>query len=259
MMDVIRPDWPAPKSIRALCTTRLGGVSLPPYDSFNLATHVGDAPSLVRQNRQRLNDMAQLPDAPMWLEQMHTDRLVCLNGQDSSTWVAPKADAAWSDEARKVAVVMTADCLPLLVTNRAGSLVCAIHAGWKGLANGIVRKSLLALPENPENLLVWIGPSIRQPHFEVGQDVFEVFAKDSPQSEPYFQIQTVGSVPSKNKYLADLAGLLILELKTLGVEQIYDSELCSYEDSSRFYSYRRDGQTGRMASLIWLDPSDSAN
>lgn len=256
-MSLIQPDWPAPKQIRALCTTRSGGVSLPPFDSFNLASHVGDAPLSVKQNRQILNDMAHLPSDPMWLEQLHTDKLVSLNGVDSSSWSAPEADAAWSSEAGQVAVVMTADCLPLLVTNRAGSLVCAIHAGWKGLANGIVRKSLLALAEKPENLLVWIGPSIRQPHFEVGQDVFEAFVKHSPKSARYFQMQEADSHSTQTKYLADLAGLLIFELKALGVEQIYDSGLCSYEEDSRFYSYRRDGQTGRMASLIWIEPSDS--
>lgn len=149
----------------------------------------------------------------------------------------------------QVAVVMTADCIPILVTNQAGTLAAAIHAGWRGLAEGIVTQTLQALPEKADNLLVWIGPCIRQAHFEVGQDVFTCFVDKASQNAPFFE-----AVPdSPGKYLADLPGLLKSELTQLGVQQISDSGLCSYADAKRFYSYRRDGQTGRMASLIWLE------
>ncbi|WP_373020254.1 peptidoglycan editing factor PgeF [Thiomicrorhabdus sp.] len=245
----IHPDWPAPKQIKAMCTTREGGVSQPPFDSFNLATHVNDDPLSVLQNRELLRQSAVLPSAPFWLDQRHTQDMVCLNDVDSESWQPIVADAAWTNQKQQVAVVMTADCLPILVTNKQGSLVAAIHAGWKGAAEGIVTKSIVALPDRPENLLVWIGPAIRQSHFEVGEDVFEAFLSLKAENASFFQPL---SVQSELKYLADLPGLVKSELQDLGVRNIYDSGLCSYENEAQFYSYRRDGQTGRMASLIWI-------
>ncbi|MDG6772832.1 peptidoglycan editing factor PgeF [Thiomicrorhabdus sp. ZW0627] len=245
----IHPDWPAPKQIKALCTTRKGGVSKVPYDSFNLATHVGDQTDDVEQNRLLLKRLADLPSEPFWLDQQHTKTLICLDDSDVSDWEPVVADASWSSLPNHVAVVMTADCLPILVTNLQGTLVTAIHAGWKGAAEGIVTKSLLALPENPENLMVWIGPAIRQDYFEVGKDVLEAFVKLKAENEQYFQPL---SKEGAEKYLADLAGLVKSEMLDLGVQHIYDSGLCSFENQEDFYSYRRDGQTGRMASLIWI-------
>jgi len=254
----IKPEWPAPINIRALCTTRLSGnagdnvkgQSNPPYDYFNVATHVGDNPLAVQQNRQILTEQACLVNSPFWLDQQHTVEAVCLDNLSAQNWQPVIADASWSTQTNHVALVMTADCIPLLITNLEGSLVCAIHAGWKGLADGIVSKTIQALPEQPQNLLVWIGPCIRQAHFEVGLDVYEMFCAKIPNNQRFFKKQ----MPiTEGKYFADIAGLLKLELKKIGLTHIYDSELCSYADSERFYSYRRDGATGRMASLIWIE------
>ncbi|WP_178861588.1 peptidoglycan editing factor PgeF [Thiomicrorhabdus cannonii] len=250
--------------MRAYCTTRRApevcknstgrvasecGASQPPFDSFNLATHVGDDPAAVQANRDCLRDALGLPGEPFWLEQQHTVDCVDLNAAAASTWQAPVADAAWTQSSNQVAVVMTADCIPILVTNKTGTLAAAIHAGWRGLADGIVTQTLQRLPDEAENLLVWIGPCIRQPHFEVGQDVFDRFAGQAAHNARFFEALPAAT----GKYLADLPGLLKSELTQLGVQQISDSGLCSYADSARFYSYRRDGQTGRMASLIWLE------
>ncbi|MDG6778147.1 peptidoglycan editing factor PgeF [Thiomicrorhabdus sp. zzn3] len=246
--EFIIPSWPVQASVKALCTTRCGGACLPPYDDFNLALHVGDDPENVTSNRRCLQQQGDLPCAPYWLNQQHTVEVVNLDSFDQQDWQAPIADAAWSRQTNQVAVVMTADCLPILITNRSATLVAAIHAGWRGLAEGIVSRTVKQLPESPEALLVWIGPHIRQPYFEVGQDVYDAFAELNTHNTACF----TAIKDSEGKYLADLAGLLKLELAGLGVEQIYDSELCTYADESRFYSYRRDGQTGRIASLIWL-------
>lgn len=263
--NLITPQWNAPTKVRAYCTTRRSpqacenstgrvtskcGASQPPFDCFNLATHVGDEPAAVQTNRDSLREALGLQAEPFWLEQQHTVACVDLNAFSSSNWQTPVADAAWTQTAGQVAVVMTADCIPILVTNQAGTLAAAIHAGWRGLADGIVTKTLQALPEKAENLLVWIGPCIRQPHFEVGQDVFDCFVGKVPESAVFFEAQP----GLAGKYLADLPGLLKSELVRLGVQQISDSGWCSYADEARFYSYRRDGQTGRMASLIWLEP-----
>jgi len=252
----ITPNWPAPDNIKAVCTTRKAslvkrqeGASLAPYNAFNLATHVGDDASHIQQNRQILKQQACLPNAPFWLDQRHTVDALCLDPLTVSDWQPVVADASWTTQSNQVSVVMTADCIPLLVTNRAGTLVSSIHAGWKGLAEGIVIQTLQALPECADNLLVWIGPCIRQNHFEVGEDVFDIFTCQNMQNKSFFKPLTDASDP---KFLADLAGLLKLQLANLGVTSVYDSELCSYADSERFYSYRRDGVTGRMASLIWL-------
>lgn len=246
--DFIMPNWPASAAVKALCTTRCGGDSLPPYDEFNLALHVGDDAQQVAINRRCLQQQGDLPSAPYWLNQQHTVEAVNLDAFDQDDWKPPIADAAWSRQPNRVAVVMTADCVPILITNRSATLVAAIHAGWRGLADGIVTKTVKQLPESPEELLVWIGPHIRQPHFEVGQDVYDAFMRLNTQHAAYF----AAIAGSEEKFLADLAGLLKLELARLGIEQVYDSELCTYADRERFYSYRRDGQTGRIASLIWL-------
>lgn len=266
--NLIIPHWNAPPKVRAYCTTRYAPAALPkgfknstgrvaeergaskaPFDYFNLATHVDDDPDAVKINRRALQQALTLPEAPLWLEQKHTTVCIDLNSASLSNWQRPVADAAWTQTPQQVAVVMTADCIPILVTNQTGTLAAAIHAGWRGLAEGIVTRTLQALPEKAENLLVWIGPCIRQAHFEVGQDVLTCFIDKAKQNVRFFE-----PLPdSPGKYLADLPGLLKSELRQLGVQQISDSGLCSYADSARFYSYRRDGQTGRMASLIWLE------
>ncbi|BBP43385.1 peptidoglycan editing factor PgeF [Thiosulfativibrio zosterae] len=244
----ITPDWPAPLSVKSLVTTRQGGESLALFDGFNLALHVGDNPIHVMKNREQLQAQACLPSTPFWLNQQHTIDSVYISG-DVLNKTPPIADASWTDLPGLVSVVMTADCLPILVTNHAGSLVCAIHAGWKGLADGIVEKTLKQLPEHPKNLLVWIGPAISQKHFEVGMDVYQAFCDKRQHLEAFFE----PILTRPGYFLADLVSILKFILHELGVNDIYGGHLCSYADEALFYSYRRDGKTGRMASLIWLD------
>ncbi|WP_040724776.1 peptidoglycan editing factor PgeF [Thiomicrorhabdus sp. Kp2] len=244
----ISPNWPVPKNIKAFCTTRKGGESKRPFDSFNLATHVEDDLNTVLQNRQLLQEVAHLPSTPIWLNQQHTDRAISLVA-DSEFTQPPIADASWAQTPDVVCVVMTADCLPILITDMDGTCVAAIHAGWKGLADRIVSKTIKDLPVEPEKLMAWVGPAISQQHFEVGQDVFDAFIAKDMKHKAYFEIKE----QAENKYLADLPGLVTSELNALGVNDVYQSGLCSYDDEEHFYSYRRDGKTGRMASLIWIE------
>ncbi len=258
----IVPKWPAPKHIKALCTTREGGASFPPFDGFNLATHVGDDLSSVEKNRHTLVSQANLPSAPYWLDQQHTnvaielskERLNSLNIKNSPP---PIADASWTMQKGCVSIVMTADCLPLLITNQQGSLVSAIHAGWKGLHKGIVSKTIQSFlaKEGGEShaLLVWIGPAISQEYFEVGQEVLDAFVQKCPKNAEFFTPPSVLNTKKSFKYQADLVGLVRKELNKLGVTNIYGGDLCTYAQSEQFYSYRRSGKTGRIASFIWME------
>jgi len=262
----IRPDWPAPSHIKAICTTREGGVSLAPFDTFNLALHVGDNPDNVATNRQYLVEYANLPSEPLWLDQQHTDLSLEISetisndlSSASLTQPPPVADASWTMKPHCVSVVMTADCLPVLITNKKGTLVSAIHAGWKGLQKGIVGKTIAEFSSktdcSPNELLVWIGPAISANHFEVGQDVLDAFTSKDSLNKAFFNPIKAKEASQPPKYLADLVGLVTRELNLLGIKQVYGGNLCSYSQSELFYSYRRSGQTGRMASLIWIEPS----
>ncbi len=246
-------DWQLPPNIRAAFTVRQGGVSKAPYASFNLATHVGDQLNDVKHNRADLLKRLNLPAAPFWLQQEHTDIAIDLGQFSSSSkpssTVPPIADASWTQQAGQVAVVMTADCLPILLAAKDGSVVAAIHAGWKGLANQIVTKTIKALPTQPQNLTAWIGPSISQAHFEVGQDVWQAFVDLDATFAEYF----VANKEQKDKYYADLASIAATQMQQLGIDSVIKSGLCSYGQEQDFFSYRRDGQTGRMASLIWIE------
>ncbi|HIE39814.1 MAG TPA: peptidoglycan editing factor PgeF [Thiomicrorhabdus sp.] len=259
----ITPNWPAPKQIKALCTTREGGVSTASFDSFNLALHVGDEVQCVEENRRRLVAQAKLPSSPFWLDQQHTDVAIKLSKNSLNTYTLnnlppPVADASWTTEKGCVSVVMTADCLPLLITNQQGTLVCAIHAGWKGLQQGIVQKTILEFSSqvngcSPQELLVWIGPAIQQNYFEVGKDVLDLFVANDPLNKDFFIPLPKKRGGELQKYQADLIGLVIKELNALGITAILGGDLCSYAQKDLFYSYRRSGQTGRMASLIWIE------
>lgn len=231
-------NWPAPQNIRAGCTTRLGGYSLAPYDSLNLAMHVGDNPSHVQQNRQLLVQQLQLPAEPHWLEQVHG----CDVSTDSCALI--QADAAMTTQPGKVCVVMTADCLPLLITDQQGSCVAAIHAGWRGLANGVIAQTIKQIPVAVAELLVWLGPAIGPQHFEVGADVFDAFVRQDEQYRAAFR-------DHNDKWLMNIYQAARLQLQSLGVRDISGGDYCTYEDAQHFYSYRRERQTGRMASLIW--------
>lgn len=245
-LNFVYPNWSVPARVHALSTTRQGGVSLPPYQSFNLAEHVGDSLQAVAQNRARLAQALPAHETWVWLDQQHTANALYF---DQAWSVPPVADAMWTDQPGLVLSIMTADCLPILVTNHAGTLVAAIHAGWRGLADGIVQNTLKQLPEKPANLLAWIGPAISSARFEVGEDVRQAFVQQTSDFDCYFKPQPAQAA----KYLADLPALAEKILHQQGVQEVRQSGLCSFEDASRFFSYRRDGQTGRMASLIWLE------
>ena len=241
--DFIIPDWPAPANVHAAVTTRRGGVSAPPYDSFNLATHVEDDPAAVAANRARLRDALELPAEPLWLNQVHgtgvVDAAVAEQGND--------ADGAFATAPGAVCAVMTADCLPVLLCDRAGTRVAAAHAGWRGLLNGVVEAAVEALDSPPAELLAWLGPAIGPDAFEVGEEVRDAFLKDDPGAEEAFRPSPAG------RWLADIYRLARRRLVRMGLSAVHGGGLCTFSDAERFYSYRRDGRTGRMASLIWLE------
>ena len=244
------PRWPAPNNVKALITTRQGGVSTVPFDSNNLAQHVSDDPKTVASNRLRLAEHHGWQNEPQWLEQVHGIKVVEAAGDGR----VRTADGCISDRVEQVCAVLTADCLPLLMCDRQGTQVAAVHAGWRGLAAGVVREAVSAFKSPASDLMVYLGPAIGANHFEVGIDVLEAFF-DSASSETQAQAIVAAFQPSAvkpMKYQADLYALARAELQSLGVTNIYGGDYCTYEDSTRFYSYRRDGETGRMASLIWL-------
>ncbi len=242
-LDWIRPDWPAPENVAAFTTTRNGGCSQGNYSSFNLGHHVGDDAEHVKFNRDVLNKQLHLPSEPIWLNQGHgTDVLEVTSLKTSN----PEADAAYTTEVRKVCVVLTADCLPVLFCDSQGSCVAVVHAGWRGLLRGVLECTLNSLPIESSQLLCWLGPAIGPTKFEVGAEVREQFIQKDPEHKGAFDNIAVG------KYLANLYKMGRHILNTQGVKAIYGGGYCTFSDDQRFYSYRRDGQTGRMASLIWL-------
>lgn len=239
---LIEPDWPAPDTVHAATSTRHGGVSSGVFDSLNLGTHVSDDPQRVAQNRQLLRSALQAPTEPRWLNQTHSTIVIDAATVGSSP---PEADAAWTNQNDVVCTVMTADCMPLLMCSADGEHLAACHAGWRGLANGIIENTLDTFPQAAQDILIWLGPTIGPQAFEVGEDVVSAFTAWSAESHAAF-VQT-----HEDKWLADLYSLAKLRLRAKGFENIYGGEFCTYSDSERFFSYRRDGQTGRMASLIW--------
>ena len=237
--DWLTPNWPAPARVKACITTRTGGVSLAPFDSFNLGEHVEDDPVAVAKNRQRL--LSQLGCQPAWLRQVHG---VAVAHADPAALL--EADASWTATPGIACTIMTADCLPVLFCDRAGMRVAAAHAGWRGLAAGVLEASLDALACAPDEVLVWLGPAIGPQAFEVGAEVRAAFVSAHPQAAGAF-------VPSANpgRFLADLYQLARIRLAARGVGAVYGGGFCTYNDP-RFYSYRRSARTGRFASLIWL-------
>nr|WP_246533352.1 peptidoglycan editing factor PgeF [Pseudomonas lalucatii] len=233
------PDWPAPARVRACVSTRSGGVSLPPFDSLNLGEHVDDDPVAVAENRRRL--VARLGCRPAWLRQVHG-----LAVAQADPGGVAEADASWSASPGVACDVMTADCLPALFCDRAGSRVAAAHAGWRGLVAGVLEATLDGLGCAPEDVLVWLGPAIGPQSFEVGAEVREVFVAAQAQAADAF-------VPSANagRFLADIYRLARIRLAARGVTAVSGGGLDTYHDP-RFFSYRRNPRTGRFASLIWL-------
>lgn len=240
----IQPDWPAPKNIRAFQTTRQGGFSQAPYNGFNLAMHLGDDAMTVAKNRQLLNPF--LPSEPVWVNQVHG--ITVHDAAKSSCF--ENADASFSRQKNVVCVIMTADCLPLLLCDKQGTVVAAVHAGWRGLCNGVIEATVKKMAVSTEEILVWLGPAIGPESFEVGDDVRLAFIEKSPQAVEAFISKGQG------KWLCDLYQLAKQRLHAIGVTQIYGASVnenfCTFKQQDQFFSFRRDQTTGRMASLIWL-------
>ncbi|WP_413792691.1 MULTISPECIES: peptidoglycan editing factor PgeF [unclassified Pseudomonas] len=240
MSGWLTPDWPAPARVKACVTTRAGGVSLAPFDSLNLGDHVGDDPAAVAENRRRLTD--QFAITPAWLQQVHGIAVVEADPAQVAT-----ADASWTDTPGIACTAMTADCLPVLFCNRAGTRVAAAHAGWRGLANGVLEATLDSLAVPSDEILAWLGPAIGPQAFEVGPEVREAFIAQHPLAN-----QAFAASPKAGKFLADIYALARLRLAARGVTAVYGGGLCTVTDP-RFFSYRRHSRTGRFASLIWIE------
>lgn len=240
MPDWIVPDWPAPAGVRALVTTRSGGASLGPYAAMNLAAHVGDVAGAVKENRRRLSRL--LPAEPRWLSQAHGVRVV-----DAAAPPDGEADAAFARKRKVVCAVLTADCLPVLLCDDAGTVVGAAHAGWRGLAGGVIEAAVSAMGEPPACLMAWLGPAIGPLAFEVGDDVRQAFLTRAPEAGSAF------AAAGNGKWLADLYRLAEQRLNALGIMRVFGGGFCTHNDVARFYSFRREKTTGRMATLIWME------
>lgn len=254
----IHPDWPAPEKVSAVATTRIGGVSEAPFDTFNLGWASGDEPARLAENHRRLRDALGLPGEPAWLRQVHGKRVVRLEnpppapplgkeGEHGAEAGRPEADAAWSDQPGLVCAVLTADCLPVLLCARDGTAVAAVHCGWRGLAAGVLDRAIQAFDRDPSKLMAWLGPAIGPAAYEVGPEVRHAFVERGEASAQAFR-------PGQrwNHFYCDLYAIAHLELHAAGVRAVYGGGFCTYRDSRRFFSYRRDGLTGRMAALIWV-------
>jgi YfiH family protein len=238
---LIYPDWPAPANVKALQTTRHGGISAAPYDTLNLGLHVGDDPVRVNRNRQMLEPL--LPSEPVWLEQVHGT--VVANADAAECRVV--ADACIARHRGAVCVIMTADCLPVLLCDEAGTVVGAAHAGWKGLAAGVIEATVREMGVEPQKLMAWLGPTIGSHAFEVGEDVRAAFmAHDTNAASAFIPLAADG------KYRTDIVRLARQRLNALGVTRISGGTFCTYHQKDKFFSYRRDGVTGRMGTFIWL-------
>jgi YfiH family protein len=250
----IEPDWPAPAGVRALSTLRSGGVSAAPYASLNLGGHVGDAPEAVAQNRRTLAAVAGLPSEPVWLAQVHGVEVVDLDAvEHEGISGSPRpADAAFTRQTGRICAILTADCLPILLAADSGDLVAAAHAGWRGLAGGVIEATVGALGVAPARLIAWLGPAIGPKHFEVGPEVREALLQGDSGAQDAF-------VPNvRGKFMADLGALTRRRLVSLGVDRIYGGGHCTFVDGARYFSHRRDGVTGRQATLIWLESTHLA-
>ena len=243
LCDWIEPNWSAPSGIRALTTLRRGGYSKQPFDGLNLGDHVGDAPVAVARNRQLLYQSLTLPTEPTWLTQVHGIDVIEADAVPEG-W---EADAQFSRTPGQVCAVLTADCLPVLLCNQTGDQVAAVHAGWRGLAAGIIEATLERFAVSGDEIMAWLGPAIGPGCFEVGVDVREAFLRNDPAAEPAFKTNR------PNHWMADIYQLARLRLKSCGVTAVWGGDCCTVTDKERFYSYRRDGRTGRMATLIWIE------
>ncbi|WP_394205789.1 peptidoglycan editing factor PgeF [Shewanella waksmanii] len=238
---MIPANWFIPNGVKLVFTTRAGGVSGAPYDSLNLGDHVGDSPEAVAENRKRLQQIYGLDTCLPWLEQVHGTCVVNLDNDNNRT-----ADGSFTTSQHQVCVVMTADCLPVLLCDRGGKQLAAVHAGWRGLCDGVIESALTQFTGDSRDIIAYLGPAIGQQSFEVGPEVRAAFTAVDAASQQYFR--SFG-----DKYLADLQGLAARRLNLSGVEQVYTLGHCTYQNASDYFSYRRETTTGRMASLIWRE------
>ena len=239
--ELITPTWVTPKGVRAFFTTRNGGYSLGNFKSFNLSLTVGDEEKNVFKNRQKLHQF--LPSPPKWVKQVHGNRLVMAEDVEEST----EADAVFTKRPNTVCGIMTADCLPILITNKNGDEIAAIHAGWKGLASNIIKKTIKRFESSPQSLIVQFGPAISQTQYEVRDDFIDHFLQLDEKYIKYVKEKPDGT------YCADLFGIARYQLEKLDVNLIYDLKLCTRTEENKFFSHRRQNQTGRMAALIWIE------
>lgn len=242
MSNLIVPQWPIAPGVGTCSSTRIGGVSQPPYHSLNLGAHCGDNLNHVEENRALIYAAANLPSKPIWLEQTHGKKVLKLTGEP---YASKRADASYSNTPGTVCAVMTADCLPVILCNQAGTEVAAAHAGWRGLCDGILEETVACFKDKPANILAWLGPAIGPDAFEVGPEVREAFMAVDANAEIAFR-------PADEKYYADIYTLSRQRLAKVGVENVYGGDRCTYSEVEDFFSYRRDRITGRMASFIWL-------
>ncbi len=241
-MILSRPEWSLPPRVRAAYTTRQGGISRGSWASLNLGLHCGDDSEAVAENLRRLSD--ELPASPRWLRQVHGTGLIHLDDWQSGI----EADAAWTDRPGQVCAILTADCLPILLAHTDGVLVAAVHAGWRGLAAGVIEQTIAQLPVDPTHLSAWIGPGISQSAYEVSDAVRADFVDGNPALKSAFESSRPGH------FLADLKAIARQRLTAAGLSRIVDAKLCTAAEPDRFFSYRRDqGRTGRQAGLIWLE------
>lgn len=243
-IEVLRPDWPAPATVQAASTLRVGGVSTGGFAGLNLGAHTGDAAAAVAENRRLLRTALTLPCEPQWLQQVHGTAVVALPAAEQ-----PTADASFSTVADQVCVVLTADCLPVLFCDRRGNWVAAAHAGWRGLCAGVLEATINTFAGATSDILAWLGPAIGPTVFEVGAEVREAFCRHDARAAEAFR------AGDGDRWFADLYLLARQRLQAAGVQAIYGGGLCTYRDPARFFSYRRDRETGRQASLIWRSAS----
>lgn len=240
-LEILGAGWPAPGHVHVAATTRQGGVSAAEFSSLNLGDHVGDDPAAVAENRARLRRALALPAEPLWLRQVH-GTVVTVAGREHP----PESDAAVAFDRNRVLAILTADCLPVLLTDRRGTVVGAAHAGWRGLAAGVVEAVVRHMDRDPAELLAWLGPAIGPRAFEVGDEVRRALLEADPGAADAF-------VPNaRGRWQADLFLLARRRLDALGIPRVDGGGVCTHDDTVRFYSHRRDGRTGRMASLIWM-------
>lgn len=243
-MKIIQPTWAVPSYIHAFTTTRLGGVSLSPFASFNLGDHVGDDPQAVAENRKLLVETYRLPQFPVFLNQTHTTRVLRLPLKEAENL---NADAVYTNQPNQVCLVMTADCLPVIFCSRDGAEIAAAHAGWRGLCNGVLEATVAEFDCSPNEISVWLGPAIGPTAFQIGQEVVEAFAQVDEQAREAF----VADPTASGKFLGNLYQIARQRLTKLGVQTISGGDYCTYNDTTQFFSYRKEHHTGRMATLIW--------